>query len=225
MPKVKKYKKVKYKYQVGKSKEELATRKAKRILARKNTSRLLANKRMSSYKDEKAYIDAVYRNNKEYIDSHIDQDYVKLHGTPKKAFKALVKEQMSETNYNTGEKYTLQEALKRLSGSKSLNKEWKTSDVKANNFENLLKKDKNVYKEFRNKTREGGKFAKYDYSKLKFEGYYVVNGTNAAVYFYGDTYIIEFKSPTSGTGASIIFMTKFEFEQSLGKDIFEGKVK
>ena len=32
MPKVKKYKKVKYKYQVGKSKEELAARKAKRIL-------------------------------------------------------------------------------------------------------------------------------------------------------------------------------------------------
>lgn len=49
--------------------------------------------------------------------------------------------------------------------------------------------------------------------KVNFEGYYEVNKTNAVVYTYDkDIYIIEYKSPAKGSGATFQFMSKWEFE-------------
>lgn len=182
--------------------------------------RLRAKHNKSFYKSESAYIEAVYRNNKAYIDSHTPQELIEKGVSPKAFFKAEVFRIKQQTNAATGKKFTTNRAIKRVANSKMLNPDMTTSDIKRNNFESLLKKDKKVYKEFRNRTRKSGRFTSFDYSKLQFDGYYNIDGTNAAVYIYEDVVIIEFKSPQQGTGASTEIMTKDQFDMSVGKDIF-----
>ncbi len=183
--------------------------------------RLRAKKNKSFYKNDSAYIDAVYRNNKAYIDSHMPQELLDKGVSPKAFFRAEVNRVKQQLNQQTGKKFTINRAIKRVANSKMLNPEMTNSDIKANNFESLLKKDSQRYREFRNRTRQKGKFTKFDYTKVSFDGYYVVNGSNAAVYYYDeDTVIIEYKSPQQGTGASYEVMDKGAFEQSLGKTIY-----
>lgn len=183
--------------------------------------RLRAKKNKSFYKSDSAYIDAVYRNNKAYIDSHMPKELLDRGVSPKAFFKAEVFRVKQQLNQQTGKKFTTNRAIKRVANSKMLNPEMTNSDIKANNFESLLKKDKERFKEFREKTRSRGRYTKFDYTKVAFNGYYTVNGSNAAVYQYDeDTVIIEYKSPQQGTGASYEVMDKGAFEQSLGKTIF-----
>lgn len=187
-------------------------------------SNLRALKPRNKYKNDKAYIKAVYRANKDYIDSHISQDYIELFGSPEKAFNAFIEVQMEETNYDEGRNYNLKEAIKKVSNSAKMNPTWSKSEIKANNFLELIKKDKGIYDYLRkNEFRENGRFAKYDPSKLRYKGQYNDGYSNVAVYQYGDTIIIERKSPIAGMGASIYAMEKFEFEQAVGKSIFEVK--
>lgn len=184
--------------------------------------RLRAKKNKSFYKNDSAYIDAVYRNNKAYIDSHMPKELLDRGVSPKAFFRAEVIRVKQQLNQQTGKKFTVNRAIKRVANSKMLNPEMTNSDIKANNFESLLKKDKQRYKEFRNRTRDEKKrFTKFDYNKVSFLGYYVVNKSNAAVYLYDDgTVVIEYKSPQQGTGASYEVMDKVSFEKSLGKSIF-----
>ena len=183
--------------------------------------KLRAAHKKSFYKIESAYLDAVYRKNKEYIDSHTPEGIKKKGGSPKAFFKAEVRRVMQMQNQMTGKKYTLNRAIKRVANSKMLNPQMTTSDIKANNFQSLLKKDKDTYRQFRNRTRKGGRFTSFDYSKLKFDAYYNIDGNNGAVYIYDDdTVIIEFKSPQNGTGASTQVMSLEEFDSSVGKTIF-----
>ena len=79
---------------------------------------------------------------------------------------------------------------------------------------------KAIFKDFREKTKFKGKYTKFDYTKVTFDGYYVVNGSNAAVYFYDDLVIIEYKSPQPGTGASIDLMDRNSFEETVGDTTF-----
>lgn len=181
--------------------------------------RLKASRNRSQYKTTDRFLDAVYRKNKEYIDSHIDPELLTKH-SPKTIFKFLVKDQMQYQNQKTGKKYTAIQAIRRVANSKEMNPTFTTSDIFHANFENLLRKDKTVFKEFRNLTRENGRFTAYDYRKLEFEGYYNVGGTNSAVYKYDDFYIIEKKSPDEGTGASVEILESFNFDTRTGKDIF-----
>ncbi len=181
--------------------------------------RLKASKTRSKYATNDAFLNAVYRKNKAYIDSHIDPELLTKH-SPKSVFKFLIKDQMQYTNPKTGKKYTAIQAIKRVSNSKEMNPTFTSSDIYHSNFENLLRKDKNVFKQFRNLTRDKGKYTAYDYRKLAFNGYYKINGTNSAVYKYDDFYIIEKKSPDEGTGASIQIIESFDFESRQDKDIF-----
>ena len=181
--------------------------------------RLKASRNRSQYKTTDRFLDAVYRKNKEYIDSHIDPELLTKH-SPKTIFKFLVKDQMQYQNQKTGKKYTAIQAIRRVANSKEMNPTFTTSDIFHANFENLLRKDKTVFKQFRNLTRENGRFTSYDYRKLEFEGYYNVGGTNSAVYKYDDFYIIEKKSPDEGTGASVEILESFNFDTRTGKDIF-----
>mgnify|MGYP003290098487 CR=1 FL=1 len=139
---------------------------------------------------------------------------------PKAYFLDEVKRVRKLQNQMKNKHYTLRQALKRVSNSLILNPTMTISDIKSNNFESLLKKDKEIYKEFRNKTRIKGKFTSFDYTKLKFDGFYTVNDTNAAVYFYEDLVIIEYKSPQVGTGASIEIMTNEDFNENIGINTF-----
>ena len=182
---------------------------------------LKALKRRSRYKSDSAYLDAVYRNNKEAIDSNIDPNWVKLHKTPKAAFKALVREKMLEKDYTTGKNYKINKAIKKLANSKDLNKEWTNKDVMYNNFQQLIKKEKGLSKEFRKRLRdERGRFRKYSPKDLKFLGYYTGTNGNAAVYQIGDLIIMEKKSPDKNTGASVSYMNETDFKYAEGKTIF-----
>ena len=128
---------------------------------------------------------------------------------------------MQYTNQKTGKKYTVYQAMKRVTNSKEMNPSFTTSDIYHANFEQLLRKDKNVFKKFRESTRnEKGRYTSYDYSKLQFEGYYSVNNSNSAVYKYDDLIIIEAKSPQPGQGASIQIMDIGDFDMAVGKNIY-----
>lgn len=188
--------------------------------------RLRASKNRPKYKTLDAFLNAVYRKNKAYIDTHIDPALLTKH-TPKSVFKFLIKDQMQYTNQKTGKKYTVYQAMKRVTNSKEMNPSFTTSDIYHANFEQLLRKDKNVFKKFRESTRnEKGRYTSYDYSKLQFEGYYAVNNSNSAVYRYDDLIIIEAKSPQPGQGASIQIMDIGDFDMAVGKNIhFIGKTR
>ena len=182
---------------------------------------LKALKTKKHYKNTSAYIDAVYRNNKNIIDSNMSPEWIAVYKTPKAAFKALVKEQMLQKNYKTGKNFTVQQAIKTKANSKDLNKDWSRADIMYNNFQGLVKKDKGLAKEFRKRLRdERGRFTKYDPKKLKFLGYYSSSTGNAAVYQFGDLVILEKKSPDKNTGASVSYMSKDDFDFAEGKTLF-----
>lgn len=202
--------------------------------------KLKTGKRQSQYKSDMQYVNAVYRKNKELINRRIDQDFVQLHGTPNKAFNALVKEKMADINFKTGKNYTAKEAIKSVNNSLAMLGDYnpdkltgmelrkqKLKYIKGLNFKSLLKKDKELWKEFRmNELRNKGKFAEYDPAKLQFLGYYQDGYGNCAVYQYGDTVIIERKSPKRNEegeeiGASIEMISKFDFDNMVGKTMFE----
>lgn len=182
---------------------------------------LKALKSKSKYKNTSAYLDAVYRKNKAQIDNNISPEWVAVYKTPKAAFKNLIKEQMKHFNYKTGKNYTVNQALKQKANSKDLNKTWGNKDIMYNNFQGLIKKDKELQKEFRKRIRdERGRFRKYDPKELSFRGYYASAEGNAAVYQFGDLVILEKKSPDKATGASISYMTQAQFDAAEGKTMF-----
>lgn len=182
---------------------------------------LKAAKPRHAYKTDSGWLDAIYRKNKSYIDSNMNERWKEIYGSSKRAFKALIKEQMVTVNPKTGRKYTINQAIKRVENSKDLHKDWSSSDVSANNFKELFKKDKKMGKKFREETRKNGKYTAFDPKKLKWEGWFEEKNKSVAVYKYDeDVYIIERNSPDVSTGASIEVLSRWEFESREGKSIF-----
>lgn len=104
------------------------------------------------YKNTDAWIDAVYRNNKDVIDANL-----KLGGSsPKTIFKQIIKEYIRE-----GVKPTT--AMKTLARSTIFTP---TQERIKTNLWTGLKGDKAAYKEFRELTKEKGKYTAFDPSKL-----------------------------------------------------------
>lgn len=182
---------------------------------------LRAKKRRSQYKSEQAYIRAVYLHNKKKIAKNMDEKLLEANNyNVYSAFKDRIEAYMSYTNPKTGKAFTASEAIKRITRSKYLNKEWTTADVYARNFHELIKKNKRVKKMF----YENEMISKIDYSKYEFLGYYNVNGTSRVVYRYGKSYFLEPQSPKGGSGeASLAYLTEWDFEEmeSMGKITFE----
>lgn len=176
------------------------------------------------YKDDASYIKAVYRANKKYIDANMRLGLVDLHGTPERAFYYLVKaDKMEDTNPKTKKKYTVDEAINSVANSYEMNPTWEASDIYANNFKKLLKTHPEEYKQLRmTEFREGNKFAKFDPNKLQYKGFYIVDGTRSAVYYYGDTVIIEAESPTKNEGANLKLWSKDQFNYAMGNTVFEA---
>ena len=183
------------------------------------------NKKAREYKSVNNYITQFYNKNKTYIDTHIRAEWIEAYGTPKKAFQKLVEEKMSYTKFGTERKYTVDEAIRRELNSKDMNPDWTASDVYSRNFISKIKKDKDLRRELTLKSPEEKKIIyerkgktiqrlreKLSPEKVKFMGYYNINGTNAIVYAYDeDTIIIEYKSPKRGEGATFDVMTKDSF--------------
>ena len=177
--------------------------------------RLGAKKRRGAYKTDVAYIRAVYQHNKKKIDKNISPEWVEAYGDSYKAFKNLILEQMKYQNPKTNKKYTVEEALKRESRSKDLNKTWTSTDISNRNFHELVKKDKDMYQLF--KQHEGIK--KINYSAYQFEGYFNFQGRPCAVYSYNDgegstdSYFFEFQSPKDATGATLFYYNGYQVQR------------
>lgn len=143
-----------------------------------------ALKRASKYKDLEKYLDAIYRNNKELIDSKVlraeDVELAtnkeKLLRTSKRtAFKNMVKEYMDEG-------YNVDEAIKKLSNSRNFTE---YEELAHNNMLEALKNDKDAYRKFRELTKEKGRYTKIDMDKFS----YIRNNE----YIYGNI-IVSFKN-------------------------------
>lgn len=175
--------------------------------------RLAAKRRRKYYKSDSTYIRAVYNNNKKKIKENMAPEWIEaFDGDIYKAFKSLIKDQMRYTNPKTNKRYSVEEAILRESRSKDLNKNLSTGDIYARNFHSLITKDKEVKELFYQ--HEGIK--RIDYSQYNFLGYYTYNGHEVAVYNYGDSYFLESKSPKEGTGASIEYMSGYNWERYKG---------
>ena len=171
--------------------------------------RLKAKRARKNYKSELAYIRAVYMHNKKKIDRNISEEWVEGKSNYE-GFRDLTLDIMSYTNPKTGEKYTADEAIKRLARSKDLNKNWETGDVFGRNFHEIIKKHKDIKELFYQ--HEGIK--KIDYKSYEFMGYYNYKGTNVLMYKYGTSYFLEEKSPKAGVGATITYFSETELREA-----------
>lgn len=83
------------------------TRKYKKLVGQ--ADKLRSKKKMSQYKTLDKYLDAVYANNQEYLNKHIETfgDTKKKRGI----FKEEVKILMDQINPETGKKYTVKQAI------------------------------------------------------------------------------------------------------------------
>lgn len=172
--------------------------------------RLKAKKRRKYYKSDATYIRAVFNNNKKKIIANISEEWVEAFGGDVyKAFKNLVMDQMKYTNPKTNKKYTVEEAITREARSKDLNKNWSSSDVYARNFHSLVASDNEIKEIFYQ--HEGIK--RIDYKEYKFLGYYYYNGKEVAVYQYGDSYFLEHQSPKDGTGATLTYLSGYQWQR------------
>ena len=194
-------------------------------------------KSLKEYASDDQYIRAYYLRNKKYIETNISPEWSSDKGlTAYEGFKELVKGQQEYTNPKTGNKYTVQEAIRRKINSKDLHRDWEAVDVYAHNFLQKIKSSDELKKEIIRKTSEENKITyerkgkkgtqtitrlKDNFSayKIFFEGYYNVMGTDAIIYSYDDVYIIEYKSPKYGAGATFDVVPKDEFMAKLGKQI------
>lgn len=158
------------------------------------------------------------------------------------AFRKLIKDKMKYDNPGKGRKYDANEAIKAVMGSKELNPEWTAKDVYANNFIKKIKSDRELKQAIMNEMDEE-KLLKYSYDSkkgkkvevtkikegfqkenVKFEGYFEINKTNAIVYTYdNDIFIIEYKSPKKGSGATFDVISRWDFEDGLAKGNIEYK--
>lgn len=136
-----------------------------------------AKKAKNKYKSTDAWLNAVYRNNKAVIDRE-------LSGTkqgPKGTFKKIVQEYMQEG-------LTPTKAVSALARSTTFTP--KTERMKTN-FWSGIKGDKAAYKEFRELTKEKGKYTKFDRDQLVYD-------KSQKLYIYGGAITISFKNSPFG---------------------------
>lgn len=116
-----------------------------------------ANKARSKYKNTEAWMNAVYRKNKEYIDSTFVST-TQSSKSIKVQFKQSIKDYMEGAR-----KFTPEEALNATLRSSHFTTP--KERIRAN-LMSKLKKEQELYKEFRQIAfRESGKYAKYDPDK------------------------------------------------------------
>lgn len=133
------------------------------------------------YKDVDAWLNAVYRNNKETIMSGLADESGVPRKNTKATFKAMVKEFMKEGLSPT-------KAVKTIARSTLF-----TSDaerIRLNAYGSLTK-DKSVYKAFREYTKEKGRYTKFDEGKMVWD-------KSQGIYIYNNRVTIDFKNSPYG---------------------------
>lgn len=132
----------------------------------------------SYYKNTNAWIDAVYRNNKEVIDKELSSFGLK---SPKSIFKQMVNEYIESGVSAT-------KAVKTIARSTLFTP---VEERIRSNFYSGLKGDRDSYKKFREFTKEKGKYSKYDPNKLVWD-------KDNKVYIYNSSVIISFQNSPYG---------------------------
>lgn len=136
--------------------------------------KLKAKMPKSKYKSTDSWLDAIYRNNKVIIDEKVRSTA----GLSKKSvFKRLVKEQMEQGSsatraVNVIERSTIFTSVKER--------------LQANLYSGL-KGDQQAYRDFRELTKEKGKYAKFDPNLLTYD-------YKDKAYYYGDKVKISFEN-------------------------------
>lgn len=131
-----------------------------------------AKKSKSKYKNTNAWLDAVYRNNKDIIDKELS-----FAGSPKKIFKQMVAEYMDEG-------LTATKAVSTIARSTLFTTQ---KERLQTNFYEGLKADRTAYQTFRELTKERGKYSSFDRSKLEWD-------KEDKVYRYNKDVIISFQN-------------------------------
>ena len=126
------------------------------------------------YKNTGSFLNAVYNANKETIDAAFEN----VSGGAKKTFKKIINE------YLTDKKHPLKvkEALKTVARSTLFTSE--TERFKENAWQGIVS-DKAVYKQFKELTKEKGRYTKFDPDKL-------VWSKADKGYIYKDKFLIKF---------------------------------
>lgn len=141
-----------------------------------------ALKNKSKYKNTNTWLDAVYRNNKELIDNKVETTG---NTSKKQVFKKLVNEYIEEG-------YSPTQAVKKLEKSTVF------TDVKdrlKQNAYKAIKNDKEAYKEFRELTKNKGRYSKVELDKFQYDkdtGNYVYE--NIVISFSNSPYTINFST-------------------------------
>lgn len=141
-----------------------------------------ALKNKSKYKNTSTWLDAVYRNNKELIDSKVETTG---NTSKKQVFKKLVNEYIEEG-------YSPTQAVKKLEKSTVF------TDVKdrlKQNAYTAIKNDKEAYKEFRELTKNKGRYSKVELDKFQYDkdtGNYIYG--NIMISFSNSPYTINFST-------------------------------
>ena len=129
------------------------------------------------YKSTDAWINAVYRNNKEVISKELGSDGK----SAKVIFKQMIKEYMSEGLSPT-------KAVSTIARSTIFTS---TKERLIDNFYKGLKSDLEAYKTFKELIKEKGKYTKFDTEKLSWN-------PQDKTYIYGDSVIISFQNSPYG---------------------------
>ena len=141
-----------------------------------------ALKNKSKYKNTSTWLDAVYRNNKELIDSKVETTG---NTSKRQVFKKLVNEYMAEG-------FSPTQAVKKLEKSTVF------TDVKdrlKQNAYTAIKSDKEAYKEFRELTKNKGRYSKVELDKFQYDkdtGNYTYG--NIMISFSNSPYTINFNT-------------------------------
>lgn len=134
--------------------------------------KLRAKKNKGSYKNTSAWLDAVYRNNKQFIDSKINVSNPKA--SKKKVFKQLVQEYMDEG-------YSPTKAVNTLSKTTIFTEEYERF---RENVYKGISNDKLAFKQFRKLV---GWKQKIDINKFDYDA-------NEKIYIYDNRITISFKN-------------------------------
>lgn len=117
-------------------------RKYQRLVA---NHRLRAKKRLKDYKNLDTYLDAVYNNNKGYLNIHIED--FEDQKSKKNLFKNQVKELLNDINPDTGKKFTVNQAIDYIQRSEFVRKKGERGFETA--LTTMKEQDPDAYKDLR----------------------------------------------------------------------------
>lgn len=166
----------------------------------------LAYFKKSHYKSEVKYFEEIYRKHKAEINLKPER-IRKAHGSASKAFvKAM-------TYLTKDEKMTYRKALKTILNSSTYS-DISPQEASLKGITNFLSRATKVG--LKHPRNAKGKFTKFDPSKFKYRGSGKSNGNNYIIFEYNGQFIVEFKSPKDGTGATIfVYNSEQEARNSL----------